>query len=322
MSYDHLSKHRRKEISLALSKKAAEKGKDSNFKQWWYFDTNCISELVKLSSADHKDKVQEFLTGKEVLFTSTSIQELSKAPDILQNTPSAFETAQLYLAPDITKFWYSDFINFFNDDQNRIPINSLDVYPLQSDLIEMVLNSRKSEFEEACGIFNEEVSRKFFNSVLPDIGANFDERDLCVHIWKVINEYSQMWFELDIPIANSCSNNFPSFYAFFYSYYFRYVKNRDVKPELNDFIDLENCLAAPYCKRYYCESTFANVLNTVKGRKPPTAFHIVKKLYKTGYIKPEVYEAQRREKDKLSRSRKLLLNTDIFSFAEMRSHVL
>ncbi|MCP4371927.1 MAG: hypothetical protein GY797_27990 [Deltaproteobacteria bacterium] len=322
MAFENSPKNRQLEIALELNKAAASQGKESNFMQWWYFDTNCISELVKLSSVGYADKVQEFLMGKDVLLTSTSMQELSKAPDILRYAPSAFKTANLFLAPDITKFWYSDFINFFNDDENRIPMNSLDVYPLKSDLIEMVLNSRKTEFDKACEIFEKEISSEFHASVGPDIGANMDERDLCVHIWNVVNEYSQEWFKLRIPQADLCAANFPSFYSYFYAYYFRYVKNRDAKLELNDALDLANCMVVPYCEKYYCEAKFANVLKNVKGRRPPTAFQLIKKMYKKGLITSEIFQAQRKDKEKLSRTSELLANTQIFSFSEMRSQML
>lgn len=322
MGINHLSKKRQIDMALALCKSAAELGKDSTFKHWWFFDTNCLSELVKLSSSGYKKKVRNYVAGKDILLTSTSVQELSKAPDILQNILASLETSNLYFAPDITKFWYTDFINFFDDDNNHIPINSLDVYPLQPDLIEMVLETRKDEFESSINEFEENALDIFFDRVTPDIGASLDERDLCVHVFKVINEYSQSWFNLSIPHADICPLNFPSFYTFFYAYYFRIVKNRDMKLESNDFIDLENCMVAPYCERFYCEATFANVLNNIKGRKPPTAYRIVKKMYKMGLITSEVFNAQRRNKEKLSSTSKLLMNTEILKFAEMRSQIL
>lgn len=322
MDINNLSKKRQMDLALSLNKSAAELGKDSTFKHWWFFDTNCLSELVKLSSSGHKTNVSNFISGKDVLITSTSIQELSKAPDILLNILSSLETANLYFVPDITKFWYTDFINFFDDNKNHVPMNSLDAYPLKPDLIDMVLNTRNDEFEGAINIFEENVLDIFFDRVTPDIGASLDERDLCVHIFKVINEYSQTWFNISIPHADISSLNFPSFYTFFYAYYFRIVKNRDIKLESNDFIDLENCMISPYCESYYCEATFANVLNNIKGRKPPTAYQIVKKMYKMDLITNDVFNAQRRNKEKLSTTCGLLMDTEILKFADMRSQIL
>ncbi len=322
MYFENSPKNRQLDIALDLNIAAARRGKDSNFKHWWFFDTNCISEMVKLSSGGYSDKVLEFLKGKDILLTSTSMQELSKAPNILQRVPTVFKTAKLFLAPDITKFWYSDFINFFNDDQNPIPMNSLEVYPLQSELIEMILKSRKSEFDNACKFFKKEMSGKFYSLVGPDIGADIDEKDLCVYIWSVVNKYSQEWFNLGIPQADFCPANFPSFYSFFYAYYFRYVKNRDAKLELNDAIDLENCLVTPYCEKYFCEAKFANVLKNVKGRKPPTPFELIKKMYKKGLVTSEIYQAQRRSKEKLNCTSELLVNVNIYSFSEMKTQIL
>jgi hypothetical protein len=167
------------------------------------------------------------------------------------------------------------------------------------------------------------VAKQLFAIVGPDIGACIDERDLGVHIWKVVSELGREWFHIDIPAADCNALNFPAFFAFFYAYYFRYVKNSQVKPDTNDFIDLANCSVTPYCERYYCEATFAHILREyVKGRTPPAAFQLIKKIYKKGLITQEVYDAQRQGKAKLSRTSALLENTEIFNFTEMRSQIV
>ena len=321
MDFRRLPKDQQLEIALELCRKDAEQGKDSFFDQWWYFDTNCFSELVKLSTAGHAVAVRDFVDGQDVLLTTTSMQELSKAPAILQSIPSALETANLYLVPDITRFWYTDILNFVNVD--RTPMNSLQAYPLQADLLEMITDTHSAEFKRVCAVSESRVAEEYFAKITPDIGASLDERDLCVYIWKVVNAFSREWFKISIPHADFSPANFPSFYVFFYAYYFRYVKNSTVKPDLNDFIDLLNCSATPYCARYYCEATFAHILrNEVKGREPPTAFQLIKKTYKKGLISSEVYQAQRKAKDKLSSTAPLLEHTDIYSFAEMRAQIL
>ncbi len=321
MSSQQLPKDQQLKIALELCKKAAEQGKGSSFDRWWYFDTNCVSELVKLSSEGHSAAVHHFVAGRDVLLTSTSMQELRKVPNILRSVPSALKTAHLYMAPDINKFWYTDFINFLNGDGTQF--NSLQVYPLQPDLLEMITHTRSAEFEQACAISEMDVAQRLFAIVGPDIGASLDERDLSVHIFQVVSNLGREWFQIDIQPADCNAVNFPAFYVFFYAYYFRYVKSSNVKPDINDFIDLQNCSATPYCERYYCEATFANILREyVKGRKPPTAFQVMKKMYKKGLITQEIYEAQQRGKTKLSRTIPLLEHTEIFNFTEMRSQIL
>lgn len=321
MSFQQLPKEQHLRIALELGKKAAERGKDSFFDRWWYFDTNCVSELVKLFIEGNSTAVHNFVAGRDVLLTSTSMQELRKTPNLLRSLPAALETANLYIAPDITRFWYTDIFNFLNVD--RIMMNSLQVYPLQPDLLEMITHTRSVEFEQACVTSEMDVTQRFFARVGPDTGASLDERDLGVHIWKVISNLGREWFQIDIPPADCNAVNFPAFYAFFYAYYFRYVKNSSVKPDINDFIDLANCLATPYCERYYCDATFAHILREyVKGRKPPTAFQLIKKMYKKGLITQETYDAQRQGKGKLGRTTPLLEHTEVFNFTEMRSQIL
>ena len=320
MSFQRLSKDQQFKIALELCKNEVEQGKDSFFDRWWFFDTNCLSELVKLHARGHSAAVHDFLAGRDVLLTSTSMQELRKVPNILRSLPAALKTANLYVAPDITRFWYTDIFNFLNID--RVQMNTLQVNPLQADLLEMITNTRSVEFERACSTSEMNLDQRFFDRVGPDIGAKLDERDLGIHIWNVVNDLGQEWFQIDIPIADCDAVNFPAFFVFFYVYYFRYVKNSNVKPDINDFIDLENCLATPYCERYYCEATFAHILRKyAKGRMPPTAFQIIKKCYKKGIITQEAYETQRKIKEKLSRTVSLLEHTKIYSFTEMHSQI-
>jgi hypothetical protein len=202
-------------------------------------------------------------------------------------------------------------------------MNSLQVYPLQPDLLEMITRTRNAEFEQACTTSEMDVARSFFAKVGPDIGAGLDERDLGVYIWKVVNDLGHEWFQINIPPADCDAANFPSLYVFFYAYYFRYVKSSNVKPDLNDFIDLANCSATPYCERYYCEATFAHILREyVQRRKPPTAFQLIKKIYRKGLITQEAYQAQQQGKAKLNRTIPLLEHTEIFNFTEMRSQII
>ena len=321
MHFQQLPKDQQLKIALELCKKAAEQGKDSFFDHWWYFDTNCLSELVKLSVGGHSSAVHDFVASRDILLTSASMQELRKVPDILRSLPSALETANLYVAPDMTRFWYTDIFNFLNLD--RIQMNSLQVYPLQPDLLEMITRTRNAEFEQACTTSEMDVARSFFAKVGPDIGAGLDERDLGVYIWKVVNDLGHEWFQINIPPADCDAANFPSLYVFFYAYYFRYVKSSNVKPDLNDFIDLANCSATPYCERYYCEATFAHILREyVQRRKPPTAFQLIKKIYRKGLITQEAYQAQQQGKAKLNRTIPLLEHTEIFNFTEMRSQII
>lgn len=296
-------------------------GKDSFFDRWWYFDTNCLSVLVKLAASGHATPVQKLVGGRDILLTSASLQELRKAPVVLQSLPDALETANLFVLPDMTKFWYTDLANFLNVE--RISMNTLEVHPLPPGLLNMVTDTRQDEFEQACAVSEADVAERYFGQVGPDIGADLDERDLCVHICDVVQKHAQEWFHIDILPADCNAANFPSFYVLYYAYYFRYVKNSNVRHDTNDFIDLVNCLATPYCEKYFCEATFAHILREyVQGRRPPTSFQIAKKLYRKGLITQEVYRVLQRNKARLSRTASLLDHTEIVTYTEMRLRIL
>lgn len=317
MRFDQLPRHLQVHFSLELAKAEAEQGRNSFFDRWWFFDTNCVSELVKLYRDGQGSQVRNLVRGRDILLACTILQELRKAPDLLKLLERALEGAKPFLLPDVTRFWWTDICNFLNVD--RRPINSLEVYPLIPGFLQQLIQSK--EFDEVSIRSEEEVSREFFLKLADDIGTNLDERDLCVVVWHRINKCGREWFDIDIPPADVNPRNFPAFYVFFYTYYFRFMKNR-VKPELNDFMDIANSLPSPYCERFYGEAKFTRILrNYIQGREPPSAFQLIKRTYKKGLIDRQVYEDAKRKKGTLERRYRLLENVQIFNFSEMRSQI-
>jgi hypothetical protein len=148
MKFHELSRDEQIALSLELTKRAAEIGRPSYFNRWWFFDTNCLSELVKMIEHGQFAQVRSFVAGKDILLTATVLQELRKAPRILESLEVALETGNVFLAPDITKFWYTDLFNFVNID--RIPFNSLEAYPLQRGFLKEIVSKYKERFEEVC----------------------------------------------------------------------------------------------------------------------------------------------------------------------------
>jgi len=305
-------------FSLELAKAKAQLGRDSFFNRWWFFDTNCLSELVKLHRAGHSSSIHQLLEGKDVLVASTALQEMRKAPDLLELLEDALDDANAFLLADETRFWWTDICNFLNVD--RLPINSLDVRPCAPGFLAQVTD--REEFHEVCAEAEEQVRLNFFSAIEGDIGASLDERDLCVYIWSRVNECAQEWFDIRIPPADVNARDFPAFYVFFYAYYFRFVKNK-VTAQLNDFIDLANCLAAPYCDRFYGEAKFTQILRGyVQGREPPSTLQVIKRVYKKGLIDSQTYQAARQKRATLGQRYTLLPTTTVFTLSEMQQHVL
>lgn len=322
MRFENLPRDIQLALSLDIAEERAKLGKPSSFERWWYFDTNCLSELVKLFNDGYANQVGRFLGGKEILLSSTVLEELRNAPTILASLENALESATPYLGPDLTRFWYTDIFNFLNTT-DPVEFNSLDVFAIPDGFLADLTGKYKDEFDRVCSASERNVSALYHQRVSPDVGGALDERDLCVYIWHIVNRHAQEWFNLEILVADCWSYNFPSFYAFAYAYYFRYVKNVNIKVDLNDFFDLANCIAAPYCEVFFCEASFASILrNNVQGREPPTALQLVKKMYKRGDISRSVYDDARRKRESFTRTSPLLPSVKIVTFAEMRSQIM
>lgn len=322
MRFEDLPNESQVALSLGIAEERAKLGKPSYFDQWWYFDTNCISELVKLYSSGKKDEVFEFISDKDILISSTVLEELRRAPRILALLEKVLKVANPYMVPDITRFWYSDIFNFLNE-VDPIEFNSLEVFPIQTGFLSDLTGKNKKAFNKVCDKSEKSIRKIFQMKVAPDVGANIDERDLCVYIWNVVNKNSKEWFNIEIPIADFRYSNFPSHYIHFYSYFFRYIKQPNITLEFNDFFDLAHCIPSPYCDRVYCEAAFASILrHNIQGRFPPTALQLTKKVYKNGLISQARYDEIRKKRSLFDRSSSMLTNTTVRNFAEMREDIL
>ena len=158
--------------------------------------------------------VREFVTARNVLFTSTVIQELRKAPDIFRSLDQVLESAMLFLVPDVTSFWYADILGFKEQNQQLV-LDALQVQPIPPGFFEMAL--QRADFEEACMEAEADIQNRFFEAIEFDIGSNLDERDLCIFIFSIVNKYGQEWFEINIRAEDCTPTNFPSFYSFYYA---------------------------------------------------------------------------------------------------------
>lgn len=291
--------------------------RDSFFNQWWFFDTNCLSELVKQWRQGHGTTVDYLIGGKDILLVANTLQELRRAPDILQDLATVLHTANTFVVPDITRFWYTDLMNFCNP--TRIPINTLNVQKIQKELFTMILTQK--EFDAACQEVETSIQNNFLNKVACDIGSQIDERDLCMHIHMIVNRYAQRWLNIEIPIVDCNPKNFPSFYTFFYTYFYRYIKNR-VNATNNDFIDFQNIIPLVYCQRFYGEKKITSVLKKhVQGHYPPSAFHMATRMHKMNKISSEQIHTIKRNKHLYSYTSMLLPDLQIFDFSELRQHL-
>jgi len=199
-------------------------------------------------------------------------------------------------------------------------MNLLRTYKIPIGFLSNLKNERK--FIEVCGKVESERNQFFLKKIQPDIGTDLDERKLLPIIYSRLNEYSKETFKIEIPHADCTSRNFPSFYVFYFTYFFRYINQKYVSPELNDFIDLSNSLAAPYCERYYCEAKFTNLLNLrVKNYIPPSAYRLAKLMNKDGLIEYERFRRIKDNKNIYDKSFRLLPNTEIYSFTEMKNQI-
>lgn len=307
-------------FELVLSQWAdeARRGRASDFRDWTFFETNCLSELVKLTRNGSGDAVKSFLRGRDVLLPGTVLSEIFRVPEIAREVGRILSPARVFLVPDISKFWECDLWNFISVDGHHR--NVLETTLIPEDLLSGLSTHRP--FVEAVRKSRAILEAEYQQRVQPDVGAELDERQLLAHIWFRINTMAMEWLKLEIPVADARPDRFPAFFTFYYAYYFRYVKSRTVKIQVNDFNDLANTVAAPYCRDFFTEKTIAGILrNDVQARVPPRPIDAARRLKRRGVVSTESFNRAMTTEAQTSANEPLLEATRIWSINDLRQQV-
>lgn len=308
------------QIKRVLDKWAEEArlARSADFRGWTFFETNCLSELVNQARRGNQHAVDSFLQGRDVLILGTVLGELAEAPDIAAAAPTALRSATTFVVADVSKFFDCDLWNFMNVD--RHPRNVLDAMLVPAVIFSSI--GTHQPFLDAIRRSRTQLDPEYLKRVAPDIGARLDERELLPLIWSRINSLSEELFKTEIPTADARPDQFPAFFTFYYSYYFRYVKTHTVKASTNDFNDLTNTLAAPYCCDFYTEKTLAAILrNDIQGRVPPRPIQAARHLARKGILKQDdLRRAEEAAAQKLPNG-ELLRNTRIWTINDLRQQI-
>ena len=287
----------------------------SDFKEWWFFDTNCLSYLVKQHLAGKSDQIKRFLENAAVLVTSSNIHELSRSNKKLVD--NLFETLKSTLTcfiPDITNYWKYEsesFLNLCKPGENILQLSHL-----SEELINRICNN--AELEKAISVSDEFLNEEYFNVISSDIGAPLDERDIRVHIFSIIQKFIKESYNEDLQPKFCTYSNFPSYYSHLYTYYCHYVKQPNIKAEVNDFIDIGNAIVAPYCKYFFTESKLASTLkNRVQKLTPPNYYSVVKKTNKKIPLKGSVIKEAKKIRDSSPAERPLLEKTIVYEYSNL-----
>lgn len=297
----------------------ANQGKDASFKQWTFLDTCCVSELVKLEGAGEKERVREFVRGRDILIPLTVVQELRRRPSISQRVPDVLDAANIYGFPHPTKFWDCDLWMFLNTQ--GIQRNVLQAFPVSSEKFRFQLGLPDALYVRAehmaDGPFRAQIER--------DRQEGVHEHKLVSMMWGTVNELAREQYRVDIPVADCRPENFPAVFVFYYTYYHRFLAQRRVVPEPGDFIDLTHASISPYCTDFFAEQKLVQRLRRqIKDRSAsaPTPFQVAKRLFKEAHIDADHLERARRSEDMKRETSPLLADTNFVTHMEMREAVL
>ncbi len=286
-----------------------------NSKKWWFLDTNCLSYIIKnFDDNNFRARLFSLLKNKPVLILSSQVQEISRNSTLTDHFEDVVESLNTHFLPDLSRLWWAELCRFWNCTEQSQFYTFCYVPGLKEQM-------QRDDFRQACNKFDEEIQKYYVEKVSKEIGQNIDERDLnIILIQIIINRYSQKWFGKTIPIDINPSS-FKSFFIFGYTYYYRYIKNNEVKIETNDAIDLLNTIVSPYCEHYYAEKKFTNIMRQYQGKFTPSAFELAKRVFKQGYLDEEKLRILRRHKERIDYRYRLLSGTRIHDFSEFVDHI-
>lgn len=306
----------------AASIAALERVSDPTFKGWTFFDTCCLSDLVKLATADKDkaDRVRAFVKGLDVVVPQTILQEIGRAPALAQRVADVLSDANLYLIPHPTNFWECDIWNFLNTTGLRK--NVLAVVPMPRAMFHVLDfdTPLRTSFHRADRL----AETQFFTQIARDRGENVGEHKLVAMIWGKANDLMLQRYKMGLAAADCRPENFPSLFTYYYAYYFRYLVQRHVVPTRNDFVDLAHASAAPYSRVFYGEQKLVQQLKQIQRRpnSAPTPYSVAKKMYKEKLIDSVSHEEARRSDDMRRPASPILQSTRFVTHMEMHQAVL
>lgn len=294
---------------------SANKVPGADYKEWCFFDTNCLSHLIKLWRKGNGSIVEEFTSNISILLTTANIYELHRSSrQLFDDLNKTFSKTLVCIIPSTTNYWDAEIKRYFEPTTHEN--NILSFCHLSDEFIQLGLNSEQLKI--SIQTFQETLKETYTKRVKLDIGKQFDTRDLCVCIWGIISKIAEEKYGKKIAPEDCNPATFPSFFSYYLSYYYTYIKQGAVKIEDNDFNDLHNTIAAPYCVKYYCEEKFSNMLRLrVQRCKIPTYSEIVRKVDKKEKLNRKTLEKVKHLKIDSTKYENFLSSTSFFSFSEM-----
>lgn len=286
---------------------------------WWFFDTNCLSELVKVFDHGKELEISLLLRDKDVFIPPTVLAELRKCPNLLQALPRVLESTRLTcFSTQVFPFIRREF--FLLLGLKVIDPNPLGLELLTSEGIEYFLVN--PDIDRTLASSEKEVNERYSAQVQPDIGAGINEFDIYIYASSVTHDHLKATLRVAediIPKKMEVSpRTFPSSFGFWYSYYFLYLKSNTSKPNSNDLYDLSHTAAAPICTRFYTERRLAYTMKEVQKLYLPSERAVA------NYLKRKVPNANISE-ETVSQSNperyKLMQATEIFTLTELRRHL-
>ncbi len=293
---------------------------------WWTFDTNGLSELIKLCLAGEQAKVNRFIEGQFVLITLPNLVELYKAAYLLEQLPSVFEAAAYAgVTTQTLAFFRKDLLKALGLGSSGIDPNPLGLFELTPEFANRL--PEHEPFKRAVRETDERVRKEFRHKVEKDIGSGIHAADMYIHAqWAIGNHIDAilgkgMGDSLPRVAVPKTPEVFPTKYCYDFTYYFLYCTDASAKCYVNDFNDLELTLAASICQRFYTERRLAYALRQVKNYSLPSERQVRDRFYRI--TKPERTRSERRKLTKglSSVCPRLLQTTEVFSLTDLRHHL-
>jgi hypothetical protein len=286
---------------------------------WWFFDTNCISELVKLFENGNQSAVHSLLEGKSVLITPSVLGELLSANRFLLKLPTVFESARhvaftTQTFPFVRREWL---LTIKAESVDKNPLGLMDY---TTDAADEAI--RNKSFNDAVTKVREDTNNQYVTKLEPDLDANLTAEDVYVYATTTTVGFIKATLQsqdISIPLAAISAKSFPSSYSFWFTYRYLYLDSRPAKARPNDLIDLENVMAAPICERFYTERRLAEALRKLKNFSLPSQKAIFKRLAEKV---PEANISPHIVKEASSERVKLLDGLKVYVLSELREQVL
>ena len=277
---------------------------------YWLFDTNCISQVLKVFRAGGEERIRTFLGNHKVVLCNLTFSELSASKDLWDILAEFCKSFECYVV-NVENLEANELMN---GSEAREPSLWFRPFRIFAELFPYM--EERGKIPENPKIVKARMAENYLENLRDMIGKRLDEVPLSA---TIAVKLSQMQKDANIEpnISNVNPKFFPYFFTFMHIWHHKFSSNPRAAIETNDLYDMPIAAASSLCGAYFGEGSYVQILKQIKSSKIKSQYRVARLAKK---VNPEFdMLAFEKLKPELDFEYPLLQNTLLLSYGELRN---